>query len=177
MFDKSSVCKMASIAGAVLTIDHARTDPDGLDPLDVFAGALNECVKLTLPDGAPSYALSQGQAEIIRDMFAPNWAMQSIKIAAFEALAHLPMYAPLFGTEKAYREVQSAREAVMQMNAVLSSFTDQQPAIDIKHFIQFAVDPATRIAAPLYNHLMALQYAEAIVRRWREIPMVTGEAR
>lgn len=137
--------------------------------LENLAEALNTHVATFMPDGAPALTLSKLQAELIRDLLAPGWAMHSVKITAFEQLAHLPMYASTLGTPESYREVNAARQALGQIEYVLSALTMMKPEIDPKNFIQFLRDPETKIIAPLYNHLMALQYVEKLARAWQGI--------
>lgn len=173
MFNPQQVFQLASQLDICLA-NKPDTPPDidaSPEQIEQFSDALNQYTKSFMPQGAPSLTLSQLQAEMIRDMLAPNWSMQSIKIAAFEALAHLPMYAKQFGTEQSYREINSAREAVAHMNYILSALTMVQPAVETKEFIQFLRDPDTKVVAPLYNHLMALQYAEKLTRTWATIPV------
>jgi hypothetical protein len=172
MFTKESL--EASADACHVRFTYTPTDTH---PLEDFADHLNGTVKTFMPQGAPSLTLSVMQAELIRDILAPNWAMQSIKIAAFEALAHLPLYAKQFGTKQAYDEITAAREALAQMNYILSSLTMHQPVVETNQFIQFLRDPQTKIVAPLYNHLLALQYAEKLARAWQQIPVFApGEA-
>jgi hypothetical protein len=142
-----------------------------------FVDHLNEFTKTFMPGGAPALTLSRAQAEIVRDLLAPGWCMHMIKITAFEQLAHLPMYATTLGSKQAYGEVAAARQAVAQIEYVLSSIVMQRPQVEPSAFIQFAQDPETKIVAPLYNHLMALQYAEQLTRVWQSIEVFAeGEA-
>lgn len=170
MFTVGDVLHMAQAAG--FTLHHNGSDAEEIPPaLDTFCGMLNEYTKTFMPQGAPALTLSKAQAELVRDMLAPPWCMHMIKITAFEQLAHLPLYAGTLGSPQAYAEVASARKAIQQIEYVLSSIVMQHPIVDPKEFIQFARDPDTKVVAPMYNHLMALQYAEKLGRVWQTIPV------
>ena len=146
-------------------------DDDGQINFSILADHLNAFVDTFLPKGAPSLTLSKMQAEILRDFLAPAWCMHSIKLVTFEQLAHLPMYANTLGGEVALREIALTRQAVQDIEHILSSLVMERPAIQPARFITFAKDPQTGVLAPMYNHMAAQQYAIELTKAWSQIPV------
>lgn len=143
----------------------------GKTPELALAEILSAYVQGLLPDGVPAYTMSELQARTVITLLAPGWSAHTVKLTAYEHCSPFAIYAPMFMSPKGQAEIAATRKALKSIEYVLWSLTGLIPAVDAKEFIQFGIDPDTKVMVPMFNPQRAILYQHRLTLEWENIPL------
>jgi hypothetical protein len=150
---------------------HSSVNAD-LGTMDqLIADMCNEVIKHFKTEGV---ALSQRQAEIIRDELVPLYVPLVINQAMTDKMRTLPVYTDQLLMDA--HEIRHVNTRVTDIELVLSDITGLKAEVNLNAFTKTDIDPSTKIVAIAVNPIKFQQYQHEMVKTLLEIPvLVNGE--